>query len=109
MRYTCCVTKEIYKIYDCEGRGFMPDFLLFLRKGDDYFQVFVEPKGSDRLKTDQWKNDFLQAITTEDQNYIDRTLMQQGNKSYRLIGIPLYNSTNTKKEVETCFVRHLLS
>lgn len=92
-----------------EGRGFMPDFLLFLRKGDDYFQVFVEPKGSDRLKTDQWKNDFLQAITTEDQNYIDRTLMQQGNKSYRLIGIPLYNSTNTKKEVETCFVRHLLS
>ncbi len=101
--------EEIYKIYDREGRGFMPDFLLFLRKGDDYFQVFVEPKGSDRLKTDQWKNDFLQAITTEDQNYIDRTLMQQGNKSYRLIGIPLYNSTNTKKEVETCFVRHLLS
>jgi len=41
--------EEVYKIYDFEkGRGFQPDFILFLRSKDSkdkYYQIFMEPKG----------------------------------------------------------------
>ncbi|MBI5893066.1 MAG: type III restriction endonuclease [Deltaproteobacteria bacterium] len=40
--------EEVYTIYDFDkGRGFQPDFLLFLKqeKKNLYYQVFIEPKG----------------------------------------------------------------
>ena len=50
-----------------EGRAFEPDYVLFLRiKGNDdkydNLQIFIEPKGNQLLKTDQWKEVFLQQI-----------------------------------------------
>lgn len=102
--------EEVYKIYDfAEGRGFMPDFLLFLKsKGKNmYYQVFIEPKGSqfkdatggfDNSK-EGWKEKFLSEISTK---YAGNSILKSENKDYKLIGLPLYNisaSSNFKKAV----------
>lgn len=85
----------VYKIYDFQkGRGFMPDFLLFLKdKNDDlYYQVFIEPKGTDRLTNEnsKWKEDFLAEITNK---YGKEVILKEENKDYKLVGLPLYNAT----------------
>lgn len=91
--------EEVYKIYDFEkGRGFEPDFLLFL-KGKDrnlYYQIFIEPKGSqfmDKSGTfkggkEGWKEEFLQQITDK---YGSGDLLRAESKEYKLLGLPLFN------------------
>jgi type III restriction enzyme len=103
--------EEVYKIYDFEqGRGFMPDFILFLKtKGKEkvgiaetelYYQIFIEPKGMDHLEYDKWKEDFLVQIT---EKYGFDTVIQAENQNYRLIGLPFFNknkNTNFMQEYE---------
>jgi type III restriction enzyme len=89
--------EEVYKIYDFEkGRGFQPDFLLFLKsnKLELYYQVFIEPKGGDRISNDdsKWKETFLQQITDK---YGDNKVLKAENKDYKLFGLPLYNFSNS--------------
>lgn len=100
--------EEVYKIYDFDkGRGFQPDFLLFLKKKNQnlYYQVFIEPKG-DQFKDasggfdesgESWKQDFLEQITKK---YGGEFILKSENKDYKLIGLPLYNdkSKNPFKE-----------
>ncbi|MFV8362988.1 DEAD/DEAH box helicase family protein [Flavobacterium sp. ZT3P35] len=88
--------EEVYKIYDFEkGRGFQPDFLLFLKshKLELYYQVFIEPKGGDRISNDdsKWKATFLEQIT---EKYGDNKILKAENKDYKLFGLPLYNAGN---------------
>jgi len=91
--------EEVYKIYDFEqGRGFEPDFLLFLKgdKNNLYYQIFIEPKGEQfadkegKFKDGKegWKEEFLQHITDK---YGNGGLLKVENKDYRLIGLPLFN------------------
>ncbi|MBC8390274.1 MAG: type III deoxyribonuclease, partial [Actinobacteria bacterium] len=85
-------------------RGFEPDFLLFLKgeNGNLYYQIFIEPKGSQftdkeggfKDSKEGWKEEFLQQITDK---YGNGYLLKAENKNYKLIGLPLYNSVNTKK------------
>ena len=46
-----------------DGARFEPDFLLFLKNAEtneyEYTQVFIEPKGSQLLLKDEWKEKFL--------------------------------------------------
>jgi type III restriction enzyme len=102
--------EEVYKIYDFdEGRGFMPDFLLFLKsKGKNmYYQVFIEPKGSQfkdatgsfENSKEGWKDKFLTDISSK---YAGTSILKSENKEYKLVGLPLYNisaSSNFKKSV----------
>ena len=88
------------KIYDfAEGRPFEPDFVLFLRiKGapDQYdnLQLFIEPKGSNLIATDKWKNDFLKQIKA----MADITWCTKSD-NFSVWGIPFYNeATNTEFE-----------
>lgn len=85
--------EEVYKIYDFEtGAGFQPDFLLFLKSnnsGSLYYQVFIEPKGKHLLEHDEWKNQFLKSITKK---YGSESILIKQNKSYKLVGLPLYNN-----------------
>jgi type III restriction enzyme len=88
--------EEVYKIYDFEkGRGFQPDFLLFLKSQNKelYYQVFIEPKGGDRISNDdsKWKEEFLNQISKK---YGSNEILKQENKDYALFGLPLYNSQN---------------
>jgi len=91
--------EEVYKIYDFEqGRGFEPDFLLFLKgkKRNLYYQIFIEPKGGlfkDKKggfkdSKEGWKEEFLQQITDKHGN---GNLLKAESKDYKLLGLPLFN------------------
>lgn len=91
--------EEVYIIYDfAKGRGFQPDFLLFLKQKNKnlYYQVFIEPKG-DQFKDETggfgtgkegWKEKFLEEISAK---YGDTNILKFESKDYKLIGLPLYN------------------
>ncbi len=93
--------KEVYlvrnerqmKIYNfADGRGFEPDYLLFLvnKKGKRLiYQIFVEPKGGHLLETDKWKDDFLKDIAVE---YKNKVLKLGKGTKYKIVGVPFYNS-----------------
>jgi type III restriction enzyme len=91
--------EEQYKIYDSKGRGFQPDFILFLKdKTNLHYQVFIEPKGDNLLEKDDWKNDLLIEITKK---YSNNKILKIESKEYNLIGLPLFNLKNKGKfEVE---------
>ena len=91
--------EEVYKIYDFnQGRGFEPDFLLFLkgRTKNLYYQVFIEPKGDQFADKEGgfaggkegWKEEFLQEISDK---YGDGTLLKVESNNYSMIGLPLFN------------------
>lgn len=91
--------EEVYTIYDFEqGRGFQPDFLLFLKqkKKNLYYQVFIEPKGGQfkdetggfETSKEGWKEKFLADISDK---YSNSDLLKFENEEYKLIGLPLYN------------------
>jgi len=96
--------EEVYTIYDFDkGRGFQPDFLLFLKqkKKNLYYQVFIEPKGGQfkdetggfETSKEGWKEKFLIDITKK---YSNSDLLKFENEEYKLIGLPLFNEK--KKE-----------
>jgi type III restriction enzyme len=108
--------EEVYKIYDFEqGRGFEPDFLLFLKGNTTnlYYQIFIEPKGGQFADKDGgfkeskegWKEEFLQKITDM---YGTGRLLKAENKNYWLIGLPLFNKQGENRFEET-FNKQLLS
>lgn len=98
--------EEVYKIYDFDsGQGFMPDFILFLKSKREnlFYQVFIEPKGS-QFKADDakdfkegkegWKEKFMEDIT---EKYGINNVLKSENKNYKLIGLPLYNIKSVKQ------------
>jgi len=102
--------EEIYKIFDFEkGRGFQPDFILFLKGKDKnklFYQVFIEPKGNEFIGDDGtftngregWKENFLEEIT---EKYGFEKIIKAENPYYRLIGLPFFNkdhNTNFKEK-----------
>ncbi len=112
--------EEVYKIYDFEqGRGFMPDFILFLKtkdkkevkngfKSELYYQIFIEPKGNEYIgeggtfKTGKegWKEQFLEEISKK---YGFEKIIKAENPNYRLVGLPFFNkdhNSNFRKEYE---------
>jgi len=84
---------QLYRFSD--GKGFEPDFVLFLRKkmAKQYivYQLFVEPKGQHLIANDQWKEDFLLEIEKEHKlsNLFE-------NEEFKLFGLPFYNEKLTK-------------
>lgn len=111
--------EEVYKIFDFEqGRGFQPDFILFLKTKNKkkigvvetelYYQIFIEPKGNEYIGDDGtfktgkegWKEQFLEEIS---EKYGFKKVIKAENPNYRLIGLPFFNkdhNTNFKKEYE---------
>jgi type III restriction enzyme len=89
------------------GERFEPDYLLFLCKkntaGYEQYQIFVEPKGDNRLIEDKWKEDFLLQI--EDRG-IPRTTFFDDNE-YRVCGFPFFNQQNRMSEFNVAVDRIL--
>ena len=90
--------EEVLKLANFDnGDGFMPDFILLLKdkhqstvnQTDDllHYQIFIEPKGEHLIATDSWKQDFLNAITTQ---YGKNRISQKDTPHYRLIGLPFF-------------------
>ena len=85
-----------FKIYNFkDGRGFEPDFVLFLRQKAGKclsYQMFIEPKGKHLKEYDQWKEDFLKEIREKFKGRtLDFTTVAKRQK-YRLTGVPFYNN-----------------
>ncbi|WP_176754176.1 hypothetical protein [Lacicoccus qingdaonensis] len=82
------------KIVEINGtRGFMPDFLLYLQ-GEAYtYQVFLEPKGGHLQLEDRWKEEFLLALS-ENENI--EVLSE--NEDVRLLGIKFFSNEGDKKK-----------
>ncbi len=79
-----------------DGKGFQPDFVLFLRENNGEsltYQLFIEPKGEHIAEGDQWKVEFLQQICAE---YPSRTFTEDNN--YRVIGVPSFYYENQENE-----------
>jgi type III restriction enzyme len=101
--------EEVYKIHDFKtGRGFMPDFILFLKSETEelHYQVFIEPKGNQfkdasngyNDSAEGWKQEFLDRIS---QKYSKDKLLTAEDKNYKLIGLPLYNKKLEKEFKES--------
>lgn len=80
-----------FKLTEFNGpRGFMPDFILYLSNEDFIYQIYMEPKGEDRVKEDAWKEEMLEAINGSDIELIGE------NESVKLMGVRFYNEKNRR-------------
>ncbi|PTH40156.1 DEAD/DEAH box helicase family protein [Staphylococcus capitis] len=82
------------KFREIDGvRGFMPDFLLYLKDNKYTYQVFVEPKGQHLLLNDEWKERFMLSIN----NRKDIEILAE-NESVRLVGLCFYSDDSLKRQ-----------
>ena len=79
-----------------DGRGFEPDFVLFLRETNGElltYQLFIEPKGKHLMDQDRWKENFLKEIRAK----CDSQLLIE-NKKYSVFGVgTFYNEEHQDK------------
>lgn len=68
-------------------KGFMPDFILFLKDAKFNYFIFIEPKGSHLIEKDQWKQEMLKQINDR----TDIEILGQ-NKNVIIKGLKFYNS-----------------
>ena len=99
--------EKAVRIYSFEkGKPFEPDFLMFAndkKTGNVSWQIFIEPKGSQFLDSENtfkngkegWKEEFLRQISERDEV---RTLVD--NDRYRIVGLPFFNEMVSKDEVK---------
>ena len=99
--------EKAVKIYSFDkGQAFEPDFLMFANDkntGNVSWQIFIEPKGSQFLDSDNtfknskegWKQEFLRQISERDEA---RTLVDDDR--YRIVGLPFFNEVVSKDEVK---------
>lgn len=66
--------------------GFMPDFILYLGNSRVNYQIYVEPKGTQLLEQDQWKENLLLKIRP------DRVQVIGEDHQVRLYGVPFYTT-----------------
>lgn len=85
------------------GLRFEPDYLLFIRKkklDNSYknYQIYAEPKGSQLLETDVWKENFLLKI--EEESHTEAS-------NYDVIGLPFYNEEHRIETFEKAIDKFL--
>ncbi len=92
---------HIYSFDD--GERFEPDYVLFLQRdktdGFDQLQIFIEPKGSQLLEKDAWKERFLLQLKKE---AIPTTTFVDDNE-YKIWGLHFFNRENRMKEIDEEF------
>ncbi|WP_368506173.1 DEAD/DEAH box helicase family protein [Bacillus cereus] len=82
------------KVVEIDGvRGFMPDFLLYLKSAEYTYQVFIEPKGDNLREHDEWKQSFLLSLSTR----TDIEVLSE-NEQVRLVGIKFYSDDRELKQ-----------
>lgn len=64
--------------------GFLPDFVLYLANESYIYQIYIEPKGTQLLDQDQWKEDLLTSISPESVDIIGE------NGQVKLYGVKFY-------------------
>lgn len=102
--------EKAVRIYSFDkGKPFEPDFLMFAndkKTGNVSWQIFIEPKGSQFLDSENtfkngkegWKEEFLRQISERDEA---KTLIDDDR--YRIVGLPFFNEEVSKNEVRERF------
>lgn len=90
-----------FHIYSFEdGERFEPDYVLFLQRnktdGFEQLQIFIEPKGTQLLEKDAWKEKFLLQLKTE---AVPTTIFVDDN-DYKIWGLHFFNQDNRMKEFD---------
>lgn len=97
--------EKAVRIYSFDkGKPFEPDFLMFAndkKTGNVSWQIFIEPKGSQFLDSENtfkngkegWKEEFLHQISERDEA---KTLIDDDR--YRIVGLPFFNNDITRYE-----------
>lgn len=78
--------------------GFLPDFVLYLANESYIYQVYIEPKGTQLLEQDQWKEDLLTSISPESVDVIGE------NGQVKLYGVKFYvagDLRQVRKNIQT--------
>lgn len=91
--------EQVFSIYSFNtGDKFEPDYVLLLSNEDStnpiYCQIFIEPKGTQLLQTDSWKNEFLLNIHKEGLPIVKF----EDDNEYCIWGLPFYNEEYCLKE-----------
>ena len=84
-------------IYSFEtGERFEPDFLLFIKKKElsevKHMQAYIEPKGTQLLLQDAWKEQFLSEISSK---YQTNGIF---GSDYTILGLPFFNQEERMAE-----------
>ncbi len=84
-------TLAIYSF--ANGERFEPDYLLILQNKDSddsivQYQIFIEPKGSNLLLKDKWKEDFLLELHS-------KAILLANDANYNIWGFRFYNRNTT--------------
>ena len=93
-----------FHIYSFEdGERFEPDYVLFLQRdktdGFEQLQIFIEPKGTQLLEKDAWKERFLLQLKTE---AVPVTVFVDDN-DYKIWGFHFFNQDTRMKEFDSEF------
>lgn len=78
--------------------GFLPDFVLYLANESYIYQIYIEPKGTQLLDQDQWKEDLLTSISPESVDVIGE------NDKVKLYGVKFYvagDFRQVRKNIQT--------
>jgi len=87
------------KIYDKKGRGFEPDFVLFVKQKNDpniTYQMFIEPKGIYLKEHDKWKEDFLLELREKFKN----KTVEYNSDNYKLTAVKFYSNKEENEFVK---------
>lgn len=91
----------IYSFKD--GERFEPDYVLFLQKeeadGFEQLQVFIEPKGTQLLVKDAWKEEFLLQLELE----AKATKVYVDDNEYKIWGLHFFNLDSRMKDFDSDF------
>lgn len=71
--------------------GFLPDFVLYLANESYIYQIYIEPKGTQLLDQDQWKEDLLTSISPESVDVIGE------NGQVKLYGVKFYVAGDSRQ------------
>ena len=96
--------ERVFHLYSFEdGERFEPDYVLFLQRkntdGYEQIQIFVEPKGSQLLEKDAWKEKFLLQLKEEAQP----TIKFVDDNEYKIWGFHFFNQERRMKEMDAEF------
>jgi len=84
-----------------DGKRFEPDYIIFLKRNKsakrvEQIQIFVEPKGTGYIATDQWKEDFLLQL---EKNGHPVFKLAEGT-DYRIVGCHFYNEEDLDRRAK---------
>lgn len=78
------------------NEAFQPDFIILLKEQNYVYQIFVDPKGSDRLLSDKWKEELLLFINDSE----EKIEIKNSNTDVKIKGARFYTSQDEQKTIE---------